>query len=78
MQSDLTQKPQRPGLVAACLVGPGERQRPLGEGAGLLQVPSQEVASPFRIGAVHCCVPITCSTTCSNSRWASGIRPDNA
>ena len=52
MQSNLAQKPQRPGLVAACLVGPRERQRPLGEGAGLLQVPSQEVAFalPYRRG----------------------------
>ena len=41
MQSNLAQKPQRPGLVAPCLVGPGERQRPLGEAAGFFQVPSQ-------------------------------------
>ena len=41
MQSDLAQKPQRPGLVAACLVGPGERQRPLGEGVASSRFPAR-------------------------------------
>ena len=41
--SDLAQEPQRLGLVATFLVGPGECQRPLREGPGLFQAARQEI-----------------------------------